>query len=389
MREIPRPFSASSGFPRRTLRFKILLGYRATRQNPMRPFTTFCILLTCATANARDNSTFTNPLLPSGPDPWVEYHDGVYYYMNTTVKNLTLWKTRNMPDLKHAEKKIVWTPPASGPYSHDIWAPEIHFLAGKWYIYLAADERTNQTHRIWVIENASPDPFQGDWTMKGKVADPADKWAIDASVFEDQGRLYMIWSGWEGDDNGTQSIYIARLSNPWAVDGQRARISTPEYPWEKVGDIPPYLREGNPPHIDVNEGPEVLLHDGKIFLTYSASACWTDNYALGMLTADSGSDLLNPASWKKSSVPVFQQSPQAHVYATGHNSFFKSPDGSQDWLLYHANSKPGQGCGWHRAPRAQPFTWNSDGTPNFSVPAPAHKRFPRPSEGAQQTGSAK
>jgi GH43 family beta-xylosidase len=350
------------------------------------PLTAF---LACAAAYAGDKSTFTNPLLPSGPDPWVEYHDGVYYYMNTTVKNLTLWKTHSVADLKHAEKKVMWTPPASGPYSHDIWAPEIHSLAGKWYIYFAADEGTNQTHRIWVIENASPDPFQGEWTMKGKVADPADKWAIDASVFEDQGQLFLIWSGWQGDENGTQSIYIARLSNPWTVIGQRVRISTPEYPWEKVGDIPPYLREGNPPHIDVNEGPEVLLHDGKIFLTYSASACWTDNYALGMLTADSGNDLLNPASWKKSSVPVFQQSPEAHVYATGHNSFFKSADGTEDWLLYHANSKPGQGCGWHRAPRAQRFTWNSDGTPNFSVPVPPHKRFPGPSEGAQQTGSTK
>ncbi|HEY7353862.1 MAG TPA: glycoside hydrolase family 43 protein [Terriglobales bacterium] len=328
---------------------------------------------------ASGQSTFTNPLLPTGPDPWVEFHEGTYYYMNTTGMNLTLWKTHNMADLKSAPKKVVWTPPESGPYSHEIWAPEIHFLSGKWYIYFAADAKTNQTHRIWVIENASADPFEGNWSLKGKLADPTDKWAIDGSVFEDQGRLYFIWSGWEGDVNGTQSIYIARLQNPWTVGGQRARISTPDYPWEKVGDIPPQLKEGNPPHIDVNEGPEVLKHDGKVFLVYSASACWTDNYALGMLTADSGADLLDPAVWKKSSEPVFQQSPENGVYATGHNSFFKSADGKEDWILYHANSKPGQGCGSHRSPRAQPFTWNPDGTPNFGVPIPAGKPLPRPS----------
>jgi GH43 family beta-xylosidase len=324
-----------------------------------------------------DTSTFKNPLLPTGPDPWVEYKDGFYYYMNTTATNLTVWKTRNMADLKSAEKKIVWTPPAKGPYSHDIWAPEIHFLAGKWYIYFAADAENNHTHRIWAIENASPNPLQGQWTFKGKVTDATDKWAIDASVFEDQGKLYMIWSGWEGDENGTQSIYIARMKNPWTVESQRTRVSTPQYPWEKVGDMPPKMLGGNPPHIDVNEGPEMLKHGDKVFLIYSASACWTDDYALGMLTAKSGSNLLDASAWKKSDKPVFQQSPPNHVYATGHNSFFKGSDG-RDWILYHANSEPGQGCGWNRSPRAQPFTWRPDATPDFGVPLPRWKAIQRP-----------
>src|SRR5690348_12247598 len=74
---------------------------------------------------AAAEDTFTNPLLPSGADPWVISEHGFYYYMNTTGVNLTLWKTRDVTDLREAEKKVVWTPPASGPYSHDIWAPEI------------------------------------------------------------------------------------------------------------------------------------------------------------------------------------------------------------------------------------------------------------------------
>ena len=109
-----------------------------------------------------------------------------------------------------APKKVVWTPPASGPYSHDIWAPEIHYLQGKWYIYFAADAGTNQTHRIWVVENSNSDPFQGSWEMKGKVADPSDKWAIDGSVFEDKGKLYLIWSGWEGDEGRDDRLYAAK-----------------------------------------------------------------------------------------------------------------------------------------------------------------------------------
>jgi GH43 family beta-xylosidase len=322
------------------------------------------------TSRGTSSEAVINPLLPSGPDPWVEYKDGFYYYMNTTATNLTLWKTRNMAELKTAEKKVVWTPPKSGPYSHDIWAPEIHFLAGKWYIYFSGDEKDNQTHRVWVLENGNADPLQGEWVMKGQLSDDSNKWEIDGSVFEDAGKLYFIWSGWEGDENGTQSIYIARMSNPWTVESRRTRVSTPEYPWEKVGDMPANLLPGNPPHIDVNEGPEILKHDNKVFLVYSASACWTDNYALGMLTTTSGSDLLDAKSWTKSPQPVFQENPAAHVYATGHNSFFKSPDG-RDWILYHANSEPHQGCGWHRAPHAQPFTWRSDGTPDFGKPIAA------------------
>src|SRR5947209_3495547 len=128
-------------------------------------------LLAIVSLAAPTGLVFTNPLLPSGADPWIIARDGFYYYMQTTGNNLTIWKTQDVTDLKSATKKVVWTPPPSGPYSHDIWAPELHFLAGKWYIYFAGDDGRNETHRMWVLENASPDPLGGDWVMKGKVAD--------------------------------------------------------------------------------------------------------------------------------------------------------------------------------------------------------------------------
>lgn len=319
-------------------------------------------------------STFTNPLLPSGADPSVIYHDGFYYYMQTTGSNLTIWKTHDITDLRDAEKKVVWTPPPSGPYSQQIWAPELHFVGGKWYIYFAADAGTNRTHRIWVLENASRDPLQGTWTMKGKLASSEDKWAIDPTVFQDHGRLYAVWSGWQGDVDGTQNIYIARMKNPWTIEGNRVLISTPKFPWEEFGDLTNPVR-----HVNVNEGPEVLKHDDKIFLIFSASGCWTDHYALGMLTASVNSNLLNPASWKKTSQSVFSESPAAEAFGTGHNTFFESPDKKQYWIIYHANPKANEGCGNFRSPRAQPFTWNPDGTPNFGKPVPLNTPIPKPS----------
>lgn len=141
-------------------------------------------------------------------------------------------------------------------------------------------------------------------------------------MFENKGQLYFIWSGWEGDTNGRQSIYLTPLKNPWTLAGPRVLVSTPTYAWERNSDLG---STSNPPHVDVNEGPEVLQHDNKLFLVYSASGCWTDFYALGLLTASASSDLLNPASWTKKPTPVFQQSPTNKVYAPGHNSFSLRP----------------------------------------------------------------
>ncbi len=331
---------------------------------------------TAAVPGAMPAKTFRNPLLPSGPDPWVISNNGMYYYMNTTGSNLTIWATRDVTDLKHAQKKVVWTAPATGPYSKDIWAPELHRFEGHWYLYFAADDGRNENHRIYALENASENPLAGHWDFKGKVSDTTDKWAIDASVFEVKGQRYMIWSGWKGSSDGEQDIFIAHLKNPWTIDSERVQVSYPQYPWEHVGDLPerPAL-----PHVEVNEGPEMLQHGDDLFLVYSGSACWTDYYALGVLRAKAGADLLQASSWHKYDHPFFKQDAKNSVFGTGHNGFFKSPDGKQDWIVYHANAARGEGCGSSRSPRAQPFTWNADGTPEFGPPLPTDTPLAKPS----------
>lgn len=329
-------------------------------------------LLAASATSVLASSTFINPLLPSGPDPAVTSRDGVYYFMRTTGVNLTIWKTRDITDLAHAESKVVWTPPNDGPDSKQIWAPELHYLRSAWYIYFAADAGQNETHRVFVLENSSPDPFAGTWVMKGELTTPDNKWAIDPTVFEWRRKLYAFWSGWPGDKDGTQNIYAAAMKDPWTLAGERVLLSTPEYPWEKFGDLP-----GR--HVNVNEGPEILQHGNKIFLIYSASGCWTDHYELGLLAASADADLLDYKSWKKSPRPVFEESPSAHAYGPGHNSFFQSPDGREDWIIYHANPEPNQGCGKFRSTRAQQFTWNDDGTPNFGTPVPLGQPLHKPS----------
>ncbi|OYX25572.1 MAG: glycosyl hydrolase family 43 [Flavobacteriales bacterium 32-35-8] len=316
--------------------------------------------------------TYTNPILPTGADPFSFYHNGFYYYTNTMYNEIKIWKTKNLAHLSDAESKTIFVPPKGKPFSEHLWAPEIHFIQGAWYLYFAADDGNNDNHRMYVMMNDSEDPFQGEWELKGKIAAKPDRWAIDGNVFEHADQLYMIWSGWEGNINGQQNIYIAKMTTPFTIDGIRVLISEPTQVWEKQGDLK------NPPHVSVNEGPQFLEHQGKIFIVFSASHCSTDFYSLGLLELE-GNDPLAPHAWKKYPYPIFTKSEENSVYAPGHNSFFKSPDGTEDWILYHANGNPEEGCGQKRSPRMQKFSWNEDGFPNFGIPKPAWVSIPLPS----------
>ena len=334
------------------------------------------ILIIFAAVLPAQQRTFTNPLLPSGADPWSIYKDGYYYYTNSMQDSIVIWKTKNIADLADAEKITAYVPPAGTSYSKQLWAPEIHFMQHKWYVYFAADNGNNNNHHMYVLENASPDPMKGKWILKGKLADATNKWAIDGSTFDYKGKSYFVWAGWRGDTNGQQNIYIAKMKNPWTLEGKRVCISSPVYDWEKDGDL---NDPNDPPHVNVNEGPQPLVHKNRVFLIYSASGCWTDSYALGMLSFN-GKDLLDSSNWKKSAVPVFKKSVANGVYAPGHNSFFTSPDGKEDWILYHANDRPGEGCGRQRSPRAQRFTWQKDGSPFFGEPLKTGVAMAIPSE---------
>lgn len=337
-------------------------------------FTLLLFYVGSFTVCAQNN--FTNPLLDYGPDPFSTFYDGHYYYTHTMGDKLVLWKTKSLADLKNAEKKTIWIAPKKTAYSAEIWAPEFHFINGKWYAYFAADNGSNQNHRMFVLENSSKDPMKGNWVFKGKIAAKTDKWAIDGNVFTYKKQLYMIWSGWEGDTNGQQNIYIAKMKSPTQIDGDRVLLSKPTNPWELYGAL---HDDENPPQVNVNEGPQFLTRGNKIFIVFSASGCWTDNYSLGILSFTGSDNLLEAKAWKKADQPILTQSPHNKVYAPGHNSFFKSPDGTQDWILYHANANPGDGCGLKRTPRMQQIHWDSNGLPLFDEPVAIGVALPIPS----------
>ena len=326
-------------------------------------------MLPASTVRAAD--TYVNPIISEGADPWIIQKDGYYYYMHTTRWDVRIRKAPQLTGsngLANAVSVTVFTPPP--PYNHSVWAPELHFLKGKWYIYYAADDGDNTNHRMFVAEADTADPM-GSYTFKGKICDRAnDYWAIDGTVLQkEDGSMFFIWSGWPGATNGQQSLYIAPMSNPWTISGRRIEIGTTHYLWE----YPP-----EPWGTWLQEGPEVLKKNGKTFLVYAANASWTDDYCLGMMVNTNG-NYTNAASWTKISTPVFKTYTNltGSIYGPGHCTFTKSADGAEDFIIYHAAKY--SGAGWDRDVRAQRFSWTADNTPNFDRPIPTSVPLPLPS----------
>jgi len=261
-------------------------------------------------------------------------------------------KAPTIAALKAAPPVQVWQDPTPERCCN-FWAPEFFLLDGPdgrhWYGYFtggAAGEDYVNSQFIHVIESVGTDPL-GPYTYKGKLV---ERNALDGSVLRLDGKMYAIYSVW----NETQDLAIKEMSDPWTTVGEETALSRPTYPWER--------QEGT-----VNEGPVALQRDGHTFIVYSASACWGPNYKLGMLTY-LGGDPLRVESWSKSPVPVFQRNDANGVFAPGHNTFFTSPDGSEDWIAYHANDQESDVCDMGRTPRIQKFGWHGDGTPDFGMP---------------------
>jgi GH43 family beta-xylosidase len=327
-------------------------------------------LLFVAPASGADPLHWTNPIVPQRADPHVFLHRDGYYYFVATVPEydrIELRRARTLGELTTAAPKVIWRRHAHGPMGAHIWAPEIHFLNGRWYVYFAAgDAEAIWNIRMYVLENSSPNPLEGTWTEKGQIKMNWESFTLDATTFENRGTHYLVWaqSGQDPKITGT-GIYIAKMDTPWSITGKQVAITLPELPWERVG-------------YNVNEGPAVLQKNGRIFLTYSASA--TDaNYCLGMLTASDTADLLDPKSWTKSPEPVFKSNPATSQYGPGHNGFTTTPDGKTDILVYHdRNYEKIQGDPLNnrdRATRAQVIRWKPDGTPDFGVPV-ADGKYP-------------
>lgn len=317
-------------------------------------------------------NSFSNPILQNGADPWItKQKDGSYYMTVTLGSRIALWHSKAMTGLGSVSPKTVWIPDAAGPYSHNLWAPELHYIEDHWYIYFTANDGGggDDTRCVCVLQLNGDDPMNDEWIFKAAVNTEFP--GLDGTVLQNRGELYFFYSGYGHFPDYGSAIYAARMINPWTLTGPNVLISAPTEPWEKQGGMA------------INEGPVFLRRNGKIYLVFSASATWSDEYCLGMTTISESEDLLDAEAWTKHEGPVFAKNPEAGVYAPGHNSFTVSADGSEDWLVYHAYSyseaEQDRSAGGPRSTRIQKFGWKEDGTPDFGIPLATDVNIPLPS----------
>ncbi len=272
-----------------------------------------------------------------GQDPWVVSHDGSFLLVQSAGGNRRI-VVKRFDDPNHMERNVetlIWAPGPPGPPLRHVWAPELHLVDGRWYVYFSASDGPRENHRSYALVADEP---LGPYTLLGPVSDPNhDFWSIDLTVFEHEGRLYAAWSGWDGPHDGfPQNLYVAPMSDPWTICGERVCVSRPELEWEL--SVAP-----------VNEGPEVVRHPetGRLFMLYSADASWTHSYKMGLLEW-TGGDILDPTSWHKLPGPL--------ITGGGHGCVVETSEGSR--LVYHRKltSHPG----WaDREIRWAPVTWDT------------------------------
>ncbi len=211
---------------------------------------------------------YNQPFIEQRADPYVyRSTDGRYYFTASVpaYDRIVLRCADSLDGLKEAEEITIWTKHQSGPQSIHIWAPEIHRIMGKWIIYYSAGDKDDVWEiRPYVLECQGDDPMKDPWKELGMMqAAPGDDFSfhdfsLDATVFEHKGDWYYIWAEKTGVGKKISNLYIAKMETPNRLATVQVLLTTPDYDWERVG-------------FWVNEGPAVIKHDGRIFMTFSAS----------------------------------------------------------------------------------------------------------------------
>ncbi|WP_029069027.1 glycoside hydrolase family 43 protein [Jonesia quinghaiensis] len=308
-----------------------------------------------------------NPVVECRADPWV-INEGEMCYFTASYPDfdkIVIRGAATIDDLRDAPEVVVWTRPTVGDMGGNIWAPELHRLNGRWYVYYTAGHADKPFRiRMYVIEGIGDDPRTAQWSQPRRIHSTWDEFSLDGTVFQHQGELYYVWAQRPLQPEETpeeqvinSDLYIARMTDPFTLGSEPVLLTTPELPWEIIG-------------YRVNEGAAVIVRHGRVFITYSASA--TDhNYCMGLLWADANADLLDPQSWHKAQEPVFTSHDATSSYGPGHNSFTIDAQGN-DVMVYHARSyrdidgnplfDP------NRHARVQHVYWDANGFPQFGVP---------------------
>lgn len=279
--------------------------------------------------------TYPNPFIVERADPFITHGADSHYYFTASYPafgsvdkgydRIILRRSESVSGLREAKEYTIWTAHKSGNMAKHIWAPEIHNILGKWYIFFAAGDSDN----IWNIRPyvlfCDGDPINDEWKELGKMqASNGDNvsfssFSLDMTYFEHKGKHYLIWAEIIGDS----SLFMAEIDpkEPNKLITKPIMLTKPEYDWEKIKHR-------------VNEGASVLKSGGKVYVFFSASGTGAE-YCIGQLCADEDSELMDISSWTKLPYPVLRTEDLVGEAGPGHNSFTTDENGDI-LLVYHS-----------------------------------------------------
>lgn len=280
-------------------------------------------------AGARATSTARLFAISEGSDPWIVEHDGRFLWCASIGdRQIAIWDEDTPVELGFP--RVVWEAPDEGPYSREVWAPELHRIDERWYVYFAASGGAGTPHLSYVLQSAADDPF-GPYELVGSLAtgstlDAEPLWAIDLTTFQIGGRRYAAWSGWQGDAADEQFLYIAAMSSPTQLSSDRVRLAANDtYPWEFTGGFGPRNR-------GLNQAPQLVPHPTRTLLAFSCGDPVRETSKIGLLELV-GSDPRDPASWRKLPEPLVQT--DGDLVGPGHGCFFNSVQDGGLWTAVH------------------------------------------------------
>ena len=266
------------------------------------------------------NGSYINPVA-TGADPFVLYHDGTYYLYSTNApstgykvsvsKNMKTWTDKGYCLVA---SDVYGTPTSSAGF----WAPEVYHYNGQFYMIYTVNEH------IGIAVSDSP---LGPFKSPKQSFINNDKKEIDGHLFfDDDGKVYIYFVRC-GSDVGPgrgNEIFGAEFDmETYTYKNERCLIYPERNTWEWIGD-----------HGYVAEGPAVLKHEGRYYLTYSANGYTSQNYAIGLAICDSPLGNYN----KYANNPILKKSTANYVYGPGHHGFTISPDGTELFIVYHRHA---------------------------------------------------
>ena len=322
-------------------------------------------------------NTFHNPVSPGdAPDPFMTYDPDTGYYYSVFTRNtcLEIFRSRHAGNIvRDGDSHVIYRVPEHGYYGC-IWAPEMHKVGGRWYIYTSGQiTQQNGPKHIFVMGAKTDDPF-GEWEYLGEPM--PGLYSIDpTSYVAPNGLQYLCYCRIEHDENGNTRnvLQIRRMDDPAHGSSQCADIARAEYPWEM---IPPYDNR----HL-INEGAFFLESKGRLFVIYSANGMTIDRYCMGLLefTGDpcNSSQLCNARYWVKTDHPIFEKA--NGVYGPGHASYFRSPDGREVWCAYHGRAAAEDQLSRSRFMHIQKIDFDETGFPVMGEPVGSGSEIAPPS----------